>query len=107
MRYACQQSQSQTFVRRKLFKVIFFFQVFKLTHKCACPNACVISPPGHSSKDPTSMAVATAKHTSKDPTATDSPSKLNVFSMSFQCLVRDGSEFELQLREINSALLTY
>lgn len=75
-----------------------FFQVFKLTHKCACPNACVISPSGHStkgpttltvptrkhsSKDPTSTATATEKHPSKDPTATDSPSKLNVFSMSF------------------------
>ena len=60
----------------KLFKVVFchFLQIFKLTHKCACPNACVISPSGHSTKGPSTSTVSTPKHPNKDPT--DSPGKL-------------------------------
>ncbi|KAL9969652.1 hypothetical protein ACROYT_G021889 [Oculina patagonica] len=37
--------------------------IFKLTHKCACPNACLITPSGHSTKKPTTTVVPT-----KDPT---------------------------------------
>lgn len=47
------------------FRFAFIFQVFNLTHKCACPNACLIRP---------------TKPTTKEPT-TD-PSKLNDRSLS-------------------------
>ncbi|XP_078372367.1 uncharacterized protein LOC144656026 isoform X1 [Oculina patagonica] len=48
--------------------------VFKLTHKCACPNACVISPSGRSTKKPTETPVPTTTVVpSTKPTSTDSP----------------------------------
>ncbi|XP_078372363.1 uncharacterized protein LOC144656023 isoform X2 [Oculina patagonica] len=49
--------------------------VFKLTHKCACPNACVNSPSGHSTKKPTTTAVPTEKHPTEDNNATVVPSE--------------------------------
>lgn len=50
-------------------------QVFKLKHKCACPNACVVSPSGHSTKKPTATAVPTEKHPTVDPNATVVPTE--------------------------------
>ncbi|XP_078372284.1 uncharacterized protein LOC144655959 isoform X1 [Oculina patagonica] len=49
--------------------------VFKLTHKCACPNACVISHSGRSTKKPTTTAVPTEKHPTEEPNATVDPSE--------------------------------
>lgn len=41
------------FLNNLLCYVLISFQVFNLTHKCACANLCLISPSEHSTKDPT------------------------------------------------------
>ena len=41
-----------------------------LRHKCACANACVIRPSGHTTttKNPTATTAPTGEHPTKDPT---------------------------------------